>query len=163
MFVHALSASHFLMGIPESIQFKLAELAVPRDLSQGEVVFQEGQTHDRIYLVESGHVRLEMSVPGGMPIPMITVGPGEFLGWSPLFGHKTMTASAIATETTRCWSFSGEQLRKLCETQHDIGYHVMKQLAIELSKRLTATRLQVLDMYAEHEPKKFGVPLASGP
>lgn len=154
MFIHALSASHFLMGIPEPIQDRLVKLAEPRDLATGETIFTEGQPHDRIYLVETGHVRLEMSVPGGGRVPMITVGPGEFLGWSPLFGHKVMTASAVASETTRCWSFSGEALRKLCESEHEIGYYIMKQLAIEISKRLTATRLQLLDMYSEHEPQK---------
>ncbi|MCA9097824.1 MAG: Crp/Fnr family transcriptional regulator [Planctomycetaceae bacterium] len=158
MFVHALSASHFLMGIPEAIQFRLAELAEPRDLATGEIIFLEGQSHDRIYLVETGQIRLEMSVPGGDRVAMLTVGPGEFLGWSPLFGHKTMSASAVAAETTRCWSFSGDALRKLCETEHDIGYYVMKQFAIEISKRLTATRLQLLDMYAEYEPRRSKVP-----
>lgn len=154
MFIHAMSASNFLVGIPQQIQDRLAGMAEPRDLATGETIFIEGQLHDRIYLVESGYVRLEMSVPGENRIPILTVGPGEFLGWSPLFGKTPMTASAIAAETTRCWSISGEALRTLCEKEHEVGFHVMKQLAIEIAKRLTATRLQLIDMYSEHEPVK---------
>lgn len=152
MFGQALSASKFLAELPAPIQAQLSALAKPQDYATGAEIFSEGQVHDQIYLVESGHVRLSMFVPQRGAVPMLTVGPGEFLGWSPLFGKSPMSATAVVTEPTRCWGFSGTQLSELCAKQHDVGYSVMRQLAVDLSKRLIATRLQLLDMYKEQQP-----------
>jgi CRP-like cAMP-binding protein len=61
-----------------------------------------------------------------------------------------MTATATALEPVRTVAFDGEKLRSLCDQQPDIGYHLMNQLAVALSRRLLATRLQLLDVFAGH-------------
>jgi CRP-like cAMP-binding protein len=63
-----------------------------------------------------------------------------------------MTATATALETVRAIAIDGPQLRTLCQQRTDIGYHVMARMAEALSHRLTATRLQLLDLYAHTTP-----------
>ncbi|MFO1019812.1 MAG: Crp/Fnr family transcriptional regulator [Planctomycetales bacterium] len=150
--MHALSASSFLIEIPVSIQEQLSALSKPFDFAGGEEIFSEGQIHDNIYLVESGHVRLSMFLPQRGSVPILTVGSGEFVGWTPLFSKNPMSATATAIETTRCWGFSGAELGRLCASNHDLGYYVMRQMAKDLSKRLMATRLQLLDLFGEQQP-----------
>ncbi len=53
--------------------------------------------------------------------------------------HRLMLAVAI----------SGLELRQLCNTDFEVGYHVMGQVASALSQRLLATRLQLLDLFAK--------------
>lgn len=152
MLIHALSASSFLIEIPVAIQEQLSALAKPFDFAGGDQIFSEGQIHDNIYLIESGRVRLSMFLPQRGSVPILTVGSGEFIGWTPLFGKSPMSATATAVETTRCWGFSGSELGRLCTSMHELGYYVMRQMAKDLSKRLMATRLQLLDLYAEQQP-----------
>ena len=60
-----------------------------------------------------------------------------------------MTASAIALEESEVVVAAAERLRELCDTDHDFGYHMMRQMVAALSKRLVATRLQLLDLFAD--------------
>ena len=43
---------------------------------------------------------------------------------------------------------SGTELTSLCRTDPALGYHLMHGLAGALAKRLLATRLQLLDLFA---------------
>jgi hypothetical protein len=38
-------------------------------------------------------------------------------------------------------------LREKCEQDHELGYHLLKQLVSVIASRLTATRLQLVDIY----------------
>lgn len=144
--------NRFWEALPQSVRAELEAIAVPRHWSPGAVLFQEGSEHDDIYLLQGGHVRLEMVVQRRGRVPMMTVGVGDVVGWSPLFGGHAMTATAIALEPTQAQAFDGKRLRELCAANHELGYHVMRYIAVTLSERLLATRLQLLDLFREHEP-----------
>jgi len=151
----SLPKNHHWDALPASCRDALVAIAVTKHWSPGAQLFQEGVEHDDIYLLQDGHVRLEMLVLDRGRVPLITVGAGDLLGWSPLFGNHVMTATAIALEPTQALAFDGKQLRELCETNHEVGYHVMRHIAQALSERLVATRLQLLDLFREHEPQRL--------
>ncbi len=140
-------------ALPASCRAELEAIANPKHWSPGVQLFQEGAEHDDIYVLLDGHVRLEMLVRDRGRVPLMTVGAGDILGWSPLFGGHVMTATAIALEPTHALAFDGKQLRELCAANHELGYYVMQHLAMTLSERLLATRLQLLDLFHEHEPR----------
>jgi CRP-like cAMP-binding protein len=100
-----------------------------------------------------------MFVRGRGRVPLMTAGPGDLVGWSPLFGGHPMTATATALEPVRVLSFDGQDLRGLCEANHEVGYHVMRQLALVLSDRLLATRLQLLDLFQDQSPLPHSQPV----
>jgi len=142
----------FLRAIPRYLIPKLTNLAQVRVFPPGAILFQEGVTHGEFHIVAGGHVRLDMAVPGRGRVPILTAGPGDILAWSALVQQKVMTSTAVAQEAVRTIAFDGDALRQLCEGNHEIGYYVMKQLAAALSHRLVATRLQLLDLFAEQVP-----------
>lgn len=144
--------SEFLRAIPAGLVPRLEQIAELRSFSPGSMIFVEGTPHGEFHLVASGRVRLEMRVPGRGRIPILTAGSGDVLAWSALVGDGVMTSSALALEPVQTVAFPGAALRKLCEQQHEIGFHVMQQLASALSRRLLATRLQLLDLFADHVP-----------
>lgn len=154
-------ASEFVRGMPSDCLAAIEELAHEDIFPPGHCVFAEGSDHPDFHLLLEGHVRLEMTSPGRGRIFLLTLGPGDILAWSALLSDGTMTATAIALDSVRTTSIPGERLRRLCEEQPVLGYHFMKQLAAALSRRLLATRLQLLDMFAEHEPTA-ALPLRSG-
>ncbi|EMI16509.1 cyclic nucleotide-binding domain (cNMP-BD) protein [Rhodopirellula maiorica SM1] len=129
----------------------LAELASLQTYPAQQLLFREGEVHARIYWIKEGRVRLEMSGTRAGAKAMLTAGPGDLLGWSALLGDQRMTATAVATLETTLISFDAVALLQLCEQNHDIGYKVMHTIARSLSKRLVATRLQLLDLF--HQPQ----------
>lgn len=58
-----------------------------------------------------------------------------------------MTATAITLSPTRVLAGSGQEIRSLCDADPVFGYEFMREMAAALSKRLVATRLQLLDLY----------------
>lgn len=142
----------FLAALPSAVREALEALATPRSFSPGDTLFHEGEPHSQIYLLVEGRVRLEMYVRNRGHLPLLTVGPGELLGWSPLFHDRAMTATARAMEPVHALAFEGQALKSLCESNHETGYFVMRQLVQVLSDRLLATRLQLLDLFHEQSP-----------
>lgn len=140
----------FLRSMPASVVCKLDELTHLQDFPPGSAIFAEGTEHAELYLVLHGHVRLDMAVPKRGRIPLMTLGEGDLLGWSPLVGDCVMTSTATALDSVRTLTFRGSELRRLCEQDHDVGYYVMRQVSEALSRRLVATRLQLLDLFADH-------------
>jgi CRP-like cAMP-binding protein len=60
-----------------------------------------------------------------------------------------MTASALALEATQVVSIDADELLALCEQNHTLGYQVMRRMSHSLANRLIATRLQLLDLFAD--------------
>lgn len=139
----------FFAALPENVRGLLSGIASPRVYALGEEIFTEGERHPHLHVLESGAVRLEMYVPGRGRVPILSAGPGDVLAWSAVTSDGTMTASAVVTQAATGVAFHGETLQRLCEAEPAVGYHVMRQLSTALSRRLVATRLQLLDLFAE--------------
>lgn len=140
---------------PETLA-KLAKHAWLRSLRTGEVLFREGETNDDFFIVKSGRITLEMCVPARGCMHLLTLGEGEVVAWSALVGGGKMTAMASARQPTELIVIPGRQLLEQCEADHTLGYQLMRRLAISLSRRLVATRLQLLDLYAQELPQRNG-------
>jgi CRP/FNR family cyclic AMP-dependent transcriptional regulator len=139
---------HFSADLPPRVLEHLAAESKTHPVAAGAALFREGQVNDQLYLVRSGRLALEMNVPGRGAVRILTVGPGEMVGWSALLHEGKMKASAVALEDSEVIAAAADRLRELCETNHDFGFHLMRQMAGALSHRLVATRLQLLDLFA---------------
>ena len=139
----------FSAHLPNEVLDRLAAESTIRHLPAESLAFREGSPTDNLFLIRSGRLALEMSVPGRGPVRILTLGPGEMAGWSSLLNQGNMTASAVAMEDSEVIVAPAAKLRELCETNHEFGFHLMQRMADALSKRLVATRLQLLDLFAE--------------
>lgn len=157
-----LSTSDFFRSTPLEILRLIEPIVCERDYVPGDQIFVEGVKHTEIYVVLDGHVRLEMSVPGRGRTPILSAGPGDVLGWSPLLSDSEMTATAVALDSVKTLAFPAEQLRSLCESNHDLGFHFMWRLASAIACRLMATRLQLLDLYKVHTAGAMSSPIKPG-
>lgn len=147
-----LQALAFSSDLPAGVLRQIAAICQLREVRAGEIVFREGSRAAELFLIEQGHIALEMAVPGRGSCRILTLGPGDVLGWSALLGDGTMTATAIAVDAARLLVAPADQLRKLCEGDHELGYHVMRRMAHALARRLVATRLQLLDLFSQEPP-----------
>lgn len=131
-------------GLSESELAAMAEIARHEDVPASTAVFREGQNQNHIFWVVDGSITLETTGARLKPIVLLTVGPGEVLAWSALVGDCQMTATATTVTDTRLIGFPATELRILCDENHELGYRVMHSIAENLSRRLHATRQQLV-------------------
>jgi CRP-like cAMP-binding protein len=138
----------FWADVPEPDLDALAAVSTVRDFAAGSTIFREGGDNHFLYVLQHGHVGLDMNVAGRGRVRILSLGPGEMLAWSALLGDGQMTATATALEETQVISAAGQHLVELCNASHEFGYQLMTRVADVLAKRLVATRLQLLDLFS---------------
>ena len=139
-----LAAQPFLKGFSKSQLEVLANNAMLVEFPAGRMIFNEGLTANRFYIVLDGEVALESAVEKKEPQLIQTIGAGDVLGWSWLFPPYHWNFDARAVKPTRAIIFFASTLRELCESDHALGYAVMKRVAEVVINRLQNTRQQLL-------------------
>jgi CRP-like cAMP-binding protein len=141
----------FLQDMAAEHLEEIANIAQVRVFDEFDVVFREGDVAENMYLVMFGIVSLEICAPGAGCRQILTLGPGELLGWSSLLGDR-YTSRARTPQGARLLQINVPQLMKICERDPQFGFELMRRTAVALAKRLSATRMQLLDVYGEHLP-----------
>lgn len=142
----------FSADLSQATIAKLAALITERDELAGTVIFDEGADSPWIYVIVEGQVALEMCVPARGCTRILTLGPGDLLAWSSILGESRMTAGAQALTNVRLLAAPARGLHDLCAVDHDFGYEFYRAVSAAISKRLVATRLQLLDLYGDQSP-----------
>lgn len=129
---------------------KLAELGRWLQLDAGTYLFREGEHNRDVFFLLEGRVDLSMTVPGRGACRILTLGPGELIAWSAVLRDGTMSCSARCMDDVKLIAISGTDLDAMMEADCRFGYEFMRMMATALTKRLIATRLQLLDLFAHH-------------
>ena len=127
----------------------LVSISSPVQWPAGTTIFREGDRHPNLYLITEGRVAIDISIPSRGRVTILTLGENEVFGWSavvPVVSIKTATARTV--RDTQAVSFDAQALQELCETDHELGCLVYRRLVNIIAGRLSATRLQLIDMYA---------------
>ena len=123
----------------------LASAACRTRFREGQVIFHQGETANRFYLIEEGVIELEATLePGERRIVAGTIHPGDVLGWSWLFPPFEWQFTARALNQTTAIFFYGTLLREHCETDPSLGFELFKRIAQEMVKRLQSARWRLL-------------------
>lgn len=138
----------FFRGLEEQLGSLVAGCCSNVRFEPGEYLLREGAVADRFYLIREGTVALEIGAAGRSPATFLTLGPGEIAGVSWLTPPYRWTFDARAIDRVHALSVDTLCLRTKCESDHDLGYELMKRCSSVLVQRLHATRLQMLDVYA---------------
>jgi CRP/FNR family transcriptional regulator, cyclic AMP receptor protein len=117
----------------------------------GTEMTREGQVTDSFSIVLSGRVALRTLVPERGMVTILTVEPGDIVGWSAIVPPHRGTANAVAIEPVRVLELPGERLRSLLRSDHALAASVYPRVLQAVSRRLAATRMQLLDLFAREE------------
>jgi CRP/FNR family cyclic AMP-dependent transcriptional regulator len=147
----ALSASWFGTGLsPEAIA-RLAGIAQLREIEPDTELMREGQVTDELCIVLTGRIALRTLVPERGMVTILTVEPGDIVGWSAIVPPHRATSTSIAIEPVRLLELPGEALRKLLRADNALAASVYPRVLQAVARRLSATRLQLLDLFAREE------------
>src|SRR6266568_969950 len=135
-----LKAHPFLEGMTPHQHRILGDCAMQARFDASEVIFHEGDPANRFYLIQEGKVVLESHTRDRGIVAFQTLGPGEALGWSWLFPPYFWHFGARAIEPTDAIFIYATPLRNECESDHELGYELMKRMAAVMLSRLQAAR-----------------------
>jgi CRP-like cAMP-binding protein len=145
----ALGASWFGAGLSIHARASLADCAALREYPAGTALLREGDETALFAVVARGRVALRMLVPERGPVTILTVEPGDVVGWSAIVPPYRSTSTAITIEPTELLVFEPRQLRSLLEADLALAATLYPRLLEAIGRRLGATRNQLLDLYAQ--------------
>jgi CRP-like cAMP-binding protein len=149
----SLQRIQFLQNVTPELIDELAGISSLVEFSSDAIIFRQGDVASSIYLILEGRVSLELCAAGIGCRRILTVGSGDLLGWSPVLQQSLFTATARALVSTQAIQVDGIRLQALGEANPRLGYEFMKRAAMALAKRLTATRMQLVDVYGAQMPQ----------
>ena len=146
----------FFHDMSETARGLIVGCAGNRVFHDGEHILREGEPADWFYLIRHGVVAIEVHVPTRKPLVIETLQDGEVLGWSWLVPPYRVSFDARAVGLVRTLSIDGKCLRNKCEQECALGYEFYKHFLPVVVARLTAARLQMMDIYGH--PSAYAEP-----
>ena len=134
----------FFDGLHAEDIFFLDSIASPQSVEVGRFLFKKGSEAEAFYLIQEGTVALQLPRDNKESISLMTLNPGELIGWSWLFPPYQWKFNALALNQCELSAFDASTVRRRMDCDHGFGYRVMQSLVFTMHDWLTATRLQLL-------------------
>ena len=129
-----LAQTSLFAGLSETELAFLAQHAVARKFSAGEIVFSEGDPCAGMYVVESGHIRIFKTSPGGREQVLSIDGPGGSVAELPVFDGGNYPASVSAVEDCTLLFIAKQDFHSLCLTHPQVALKVLRVIGARLRK-----------------------------
>ena len=156
-------------GLDEAQQNSLRSKMGQTTLRRGEVLFEEGEPGNRLYIITEGKVKLSHTSMDGRENLLAVLGPGEIIGELTLFdpGPRSTTATAVSPVTLL--HLDHADLNAILDTNPTMGKHMLRALA----RRLRRTNESLADLVFSDVPgrvakalldlaDRFGTPAEDG-
>src|SRR5579864_1075714 len=147
-------------GLSEAELSFLAQRTVSRRFSAGETVFAEGEPCAGLFVVESGHVRIFKSSPGGREQVLSIEGPGSSVAELPVFDGGNYPASVTAIDDANLLFVSKQDFQSLCITHPQVSLKVLRVVGARL-RRLVGIIEELSFTTVRHRLAAFLVRLAN--
>jgi CRP/FNR family cyclic AMP-dependent transcriptional regulator len=112
----------------------IAQRAVPRRYSSGQIVFSEGEPCSGLYVVAAGHVRIFKSSAGGREQVLSIEGPGSSVAELPVFDGGNYPASVVAVDDATLLFVSKQDFQTLCLTHPQVALKVLRVVGARLRR-----------------------------
>jgi len=125
-----LRSTDILRGASEQTLEKIAGVARPQRVDEGETLYSVGDPARSAYVVAAGRLRFILG-GDGRPAAQGTIIPtGDILGWAALLGNQPRRiATVVALEDCLLLDIDGEALLRILDQEPRAGYLVMQRLA----------------------------------
>jgi len=115
-----------LLMIPSFAQGRLYE--------KGEILFNEGEEMEAIYLIKSGQVKLSKVFKNGKEITLQLINNDQVLGENALFSDTTHSFTAKVVEDAFICACTKEEFERVITEYPQVGMKIIKTLGQKLSQ-----------------------------
>ncbi len=109
------------------------------NFSAGETIFNEQDTGDALYVVDSGLVRIWVLDEDVQPVTLAELKPGEFFGELAVLDRGARSTNATAIEDTELHRLSSDDFQKFLMAHPDVAIDVI----CEIGARMRQTNMLV--------------------
>lgn len=137
--VKLLKSAELFDGLSDDQIEQLASISDERTYARNQLVFNQGDEGDRLYVVRTGFVEIIVGDKNSEegPRTIVNLGRGQVFGEMALVDRGTRSATVRSVgDDTVINSISRDDFNHLCETNTAIGYVVMRNIAADLSFKL---------------------------
>lgn len=132
----------FEMLSNQELEF-VAELSRPKRYSAGQVIFEEGELGDSLYVIVSGEVEVLRRDASGEQKAITVLGPPEFFGEMSLIDKEYRSATARARSDVEVLHLTAENLTTFRKQYRDGFTFVVINIARVLSARLREANIRL--------------------
>lgn len=141
-----LTQSPLFRNLDEMERAQILIIGHLRSFKAGEIIFQEGDAGDGLYMVVNGSVRIsKQSATGEEALAVLE--PPAYFGEMALIDLSARAASAIANEASGLFFIPLQELRALIEAQHKIALKILYALCEVLAQRLRETNERYMNVF----------------
>jgi CRP-like cAMP-binding protein len=115
-----------------------------RHLEKGEIFFGPEDLSERLFLLQSGRIRIFRTTPDGREFTLALVGSGTVFGEMALTGQQLEGAYAQAMESSQVSTMLRADLERLVLEKPEVGLRIMQLLSERLRRQ--ETRLEDVGM-----------------
>ena len=164
-----LSHASLFSALDEDAAAALRATMIPVDLPRGQVLFNEGDPGDRLYVIDEGKIKLGATSGDGRETLLAILGPGEMFGELSLFDPGPRNATAVALTDATLLGVGHPDLEPWLTGRPEVAASLLGALA----RRLRRTNEAMADLVFSDVPgrvakalldlaAKFGVPGPDG-
>jgi CRP-like cAMP-binding protein len=129
-----LARSGIFQGVDPEAAEALAKEMDTVEIRKGDVLFNEGEAGDSLYIVLDGKVKLGRTSSDGRENLLAILGPGQMFGELSLFDPGPRSATVTTVTDASFASLSHEDLLKWLEGRPLVAHSLLAQLATRLRK-----------------------------
>lgn len=127
-----LQSNPFFAGLDEIYLQTLAQHAIWREYTAGEVIMLEGDTQAGLFYLQHGWVKVSKVSQGGREQVLRFVEPGETFNEIGVLASLPNPATAIALEPAGVWFIHKTAVQHLLHEYPDMAEHIIAKLATRL-------------------------------
>jgi len=118
---------------------------------EGDVIFREKEPGETFYMLKWGKILLQQRISERIQVSVSAVKPGYSFGWSAVLREvEFYTLDAICVEASEVFSIRRQDIRKLLDEDHAMGYYLMQRIVVMVKKRLDRRTEQFLKVIIDH-------------
>jgi CRP-like cAMP-binding protein len=126
---HSVTRAGIFQGIEPSAIATVAERLAPMEFLPEQIIFTEGEPGDRLYVIESGKVKICQHAPDGRENLQSVLGPPEMFGELAVYDPGPRTSSATAITHVRTVAMDRASLRGWIAYHPETGEQLLRMLA----------------------------------
>ena len=138
----------FLDKFSPQVRDKLLSLSEHFRFKAGNDIITEGDFSKYLFIIKSGRVAVDMHMPPKGRRTIRTGEAGDMINWSAVVEPHRATASLRAVQETEAFGINGELLIVEAHKDCQLGFELYRALTEVIAGRLSATRLQFVNIYA---------------
>jgi CRP-like cAMP-binding protein len=140
----------WLMDLSPVQMKSLEDISGLRYLDAGEILYQEGDNDNLIFIVSEGCLSVEILVPGHGQVCIYNAEPLDIIGWdrlTPVARQRITTITAV--KNSNLIYFDASALSKLCKEDTNLGFSFMHRLTNVITSRMLSMRIKLMDLIVQ--------------